>query len=462
MKTFVPAASLALLLAACGGANTYTTSTPARAPLAMRSGDAMPTPAEYAQLTQSLYVGFFGRPADAAGLEYWSKIFSDKLLPHDFSAWVAGYGVDPNITSVLDAMVNSIEAQELYVSNNASYINAVYSNGFNRYAEASGREFWGGLIDRGVITRAQAVLSIFGGAQGGDAQVLVKKAQAAAIFTSMLAQAGSESRRLAYASGVYSDGARELLGRVTAATDIEAFRSQIEAFIATLDTTAGDPLVVRRYVGFHYLQDLSNQPLYGAALAYSRPGYPAVLPGAGKLTYGADPQTINWTRSDAAGYVFGTPVTSSVSLLSSTRLPAMTMLCSPVVTAAGDVIKSTDVLVARNATRLSDAAQLANQRFTVYRENCASGGSNLGSFSFDAGGNGTFPVGSGVMTIDTAGVTAILNGQLLLDLSTGKFLAFSGYSYTRVDGSTGFLIVQHLGNRKVGVTDGVLAVWSQE
>jgi hypothetical protein len=174
---------------------------------------------------------------------------------------------------------------------------------------------------------------------------------------------------------------------------------------------------------------------------YSRPGYPAVLPGVGKLTYGADPQTISWTRSDAAGYVFGAPVTSSVSLLST---------------------KSTDVLVARNATRLSDAGQLANQRFTVYRENCASGGSNLGSFSFDASGNGTFPVGSGVMTIDTAGVTAILNGQLLLDLSTGKFLAFTGYSYTRVDGSTGFLIVQHLGNRKLGVTDGVLAVWSQE
>lgn len=461
MKTFVPAASLALLLAACGGADTDTTSTPARAPLAMRSGDAMPTAAEYTQLTQSLYVGFFGRPADVSGLEYWSKIFSAKVLPQDFPAWIAGYGVNPDITSVLDAMVNSVESQDLYVSNNASYINAVYANGFNRYAEASGREFWGGLIDRRTITRAQAVLSIFGGAQGGDAQILVKKAQAAAIFTNLLSGPGNESLRVAYASGNYSDGARELLGRITATTDMEVFRAEIAAFVSQM--TAGS-LVVRRYVGYHYLQDVTNQPLYAAGFSYEPGAYwiPSWLPGSGKLTYGADLQTITWTRSDEAGYIYGAPVTSSAKLLASDKLPAMIMLCSPVVTAAGTVTKSTDVLVLRKATRLTDAAQLANQRFTVYRENCATGGSNLSSFSFDASGNGSFPVGSGVMLIDTAGVNQILNGQVLPDISTGKLLAFSAYSYQRLDGSTGFLIVQHLGNRKTGVTDGVVAVWAQE
>lgn len=461
MKTFVPAASLALLLAACGGADTDTTSTPARAPLAMRSGDAMPAAADYTQLTQSLYVGFFGRPADVSGLEYWNKIFSDKVLPHDFSAWVAGYGVNPDITSVLDAMVNSVESQDLYVSNNASYINAVYANGFNRYAEASGREFWGGLIDRRIITRAQGVLSIFGGAQGGDAQILAKKAQAATIFTTLLSGPGNESLSAAYASGTYSDGVRELLGRITATTDMDAFRAEIETFVSQM---SGGSLIVRRYVGFHYLQDVTNQPLYAAGFSYYPGAYwiPSWLPGSGKLTYGADPQTIIWTRSDDGGYVYGAPVTASAKLLASDKLPAMIMLCSPVITAAGIVTKSTDVLVLHKATRLTDAGQLANQRFTVYRENCTPGGSNLSAFSFDASGNGSFPVASGVMTIDTAGVTQLLNGQVLPDLSTGKFLAYAGYSYTRADGSTGYLIVQHLGNRKSGVTDGVVAVWAQE
>jgi hypothetical protein len=460
MKNLVPLTSLALLLTACGGSDT-STPTSTRAPQALRSG-AIVAPVDYTPLVQSLYVGFFGRPADVNGLAYWSQIFSSKLLPQTFPEWVAGYGIDPNVTSVLDAMVNSIESQDLYVSNNASFINAVYANGFNRYAEASGREFWGGLIDRRVITRAQAVLSIFGGAQGGDAQILTKKAQAAAILTSLISEPGKESRAVTYSTGGYNDGARELLSRITATTDMTAFRADIEAFAATLDNVPNSPLTVLRYIGYHYLQDVSNQPLYGAAFSYYRPVYPTPLPSSGKLTYGAEPQTIDWTRSDAAGYAYGAPFTASATLVSSTKLPIMTMLCSPVVTPNSTAAKSTDVLVARNAWRLTDATQLAGQRFTVYRENCALGGSNLSSFSFDANGIGTFPVGSGVMTIDAAGVTQILNGQVLPDLSTGKFLAFSAYSYTRVGGSTGYFIVQHLGNRKSGVTDGVIAVWAQE
>lgn len=459
MKTFAPAVSLALLLAACGGADT-TTST--RAPQAMRSGDVVPTAAEYTQLTQSLYIGFFGRPADAAGLDYWSKIFSDRNLPQTLPAWVAGYGVNPDVTVVLDAMANSVESQELYVSNNASYINALYLNGFNRYSEASGREFWAGLIDRGIISRAQAVLRILDGAQNDDRQILARKIQAAAIFTSLLNQSQSESRKLSYATGGYNDGARALLGRITAATDMEAFRAEIATFMEELDRIPGNPLVVRRYFGYHYLQDVSSEPLYAAGYTYSLASYPVLLPSSGTLTYGADPQTINWTHSDAAGFAYAAPVAASAAVISINRLPTVAMLCTPVVTADGTAIKSTDVLVARNAWRLTDAAQLANQRFNVYRENCALGGSNLSELSFDAAGNGRFASRNGVLTIDAAGVTQILNGQVQLDLSTGKFQAYAAFAYTRVDGSTAYFIVQHLGNHKSGVTDGALAVWAQE
>jgi hypothetical protein len=46
---------------------------------------------------------------------------------------------------------------------------------------------------------------------------------------------------------------------------------------------------------------------------------------------------------------------------------------------------------------------------------------------------------------------------VLPDPSTGKQLAFTAYSYARADGSTGYAVLQHLGNHK-----GALAVWSQE
>lgn len=464
MKTWLPVASLAVLLTACGGDGSESPSNKTAAQ-AMRMADTVPVAphasAEYIPLAQNLYIGFFGRPADVAGLEYWTSIFSDRNLPLTFPEWVAGYHSNADIKSILDALSNSLEAQDLYVSNNTSFINAVYQNGFNRYAETGGREFWASLIDRGLMTRAQAVLSILSAAQDGNADgaILALKTQAAAILTSLLEE--SATRRLAYGVGGYSDNARDLLGRITASTDMSAFRVEIEAFAALLDVADASLPAVRRYVGYHYLQDMNNAPLYAATYRY-QPLVNIGLPTSGSLTYGVEPQTIGWTRSDSAGWSYAAPFTGSMAVASVNRLPAMAMLCRPAETANGATTKSTDVLVARNTRRLQDAAGLANQRFTVYRENCAIGGSNRPSLAFDANGATSFPVGSGTVTIDAAAVTNILNGQTLFDLSTGKFLVFAAYGYTRTDGSNGYFIIQHLGNHKTGVNDGVLAVWAQE
>lgn len=144
------------------------------------------------------------------------------------------------------------------------------------------------------------------------------------------------------------------------------------------------------------------------------------------------------------------------------KMPVMSMFCSPVATANGAVGKSTDVLVARDIGRVLKAIDLANQRFTVYRENCAIGGNKLASFQFDATGAVTFPLGSGSMAIDASTITDILNGKVLFDPSSGKYLSFSVHTYVLTNGTIGFFMVQHLGNHKTGIDDGALAVWSQE
>lgn len=64
--------------------------------------------------------------------------------------------------------------------------------------------------------------------------------------------------------------------------------------------------------------------------------------------------------------------------------------------------------------------------------------------------------------MDAATITAILNGQVQYDLATGKYLVFAAYRAMAMDGSFRYFIVQHLGNHKTGVNDGVLAVWAQE
>lgn len=288
--------------------------------------------------------------------------------------------------------------------------------------------------------------------------MLGKKLQAATYFTAALDQAQEIA---AYDGHSANQGARDLLATITDNTDMPAFQKQIDDFIAGLGGGA-EQLTVKRYTGFHYLQDMSNAPAYSAYYSYASFG--VVPPGtAGKTVYGEIPQTVTWTRdATTRTLVYSAPVLANAALPAGSVAPELAMLCTAAATPNGNVAKSTDVLVARSARQLTNATQLAGQTLNVYRENCATGGSNVTRFSFDASGNGSFPTSGGLLTFDAASITSVLNGQALPDLSTGKWLTFTAYSYVRADDSTGYFVVQHLGNHKSGVTDGVLAVWSQE
>jgi hypothetical protein len=462
MKTTLQAASicsLAVLLAACGSSDTESQALKS-APQAMRAAQAAQhAPAEYTAVVQSIYMGFFGRPADPQGLIFWGNSMSSKNLPTTLPELVAGYSASEDIRGILDAFAQSPESQSLYVANNASFINAVYLNAFNRNAEAAGRAFWSGFLDRGQYSRAQVVLFILSGGLNDDAIIAPKKVQAATTLTALL---DTEQEVKSYAGDQVNEAARVMLGTITADTDMTVFRAKIDAFVASLGSTDVPFPGVSRYVGYHYLQDMSNTPAYAANYSYSSGGFTGPA-NNGTLAYGEMPQTVTWSRDPATrALTHGAPVVATASLPLTGFLPAVTMLCTAATGANGAAVKSTDVLVTRLARQVLDASELAGQTLSVYRENCAVGGNNVQSFGFDAAGNGTFASPSGVLTLDAKSVTAVLKGQVLPDLSTGKFIVFSAYRYTRIDGTTGYAIVQHLGNHLAGVTDGVIAVWSQE
>lgn len=458
MKTWIPMASLAMLLAACGGSDTTSTA-PQSKTMALRAAqDTTHAPEEYTAVIQRLYLGFFGRPADAGGLPFWQKQFSDAKLPLTTVELSQHYTSNADIRRIVDAFANSQESQELATGSNAAFVNAIYLHVFNRNAELDGLDFWSGFINRGELTRAQVLLWIAGSAQNADATVAAKKLEAASYFTAAL---DLPQEAAAYSGNASNQGARDLLAMIGADTDMAAFMPQIDDFIAKLTEQTGQSMV-KRYIGYRYLQDLTSTPAYSAYYSYASGG---VAPPAstGKVVYGEVPQTVGWARdASTRELVYAAPVLATVGLPAAATLPEVAMLCSSVDTPNGSVVKSTDLLVARSARQLTDATQLAGQTLSVYRENCVAGGSHVTRFSFDANGNGSFPSSVGLLTFDAAAVTSVLNGQVLPDLSTGKWLAFTAYSYTRTDQSTGYLVVQRLGNHKTGVTDGVLAVWSQE
>lgn len=424
-------------------------------------------PGEYVDLIQRIYISYFGRPADYLGLQYWAKIFSDKGMPRTMGEVSQSYANNVEVKTVIDAFVLSEESRGLYTGSNAAYVNAVYLNIFNRNSEDAGRQFWAGFIARNELSRAQVVMRILSGAQNDDAVVVAKKVQAAIYFTNALEKGSIYI--LAYSGDSINEAARQLLAEVTAGTDMLAFQARIDAFLEAMVNTgpgAGVPTV--RYSGFSYLQDMDSSPSYPAK--YAMPQGAAST--AGVLTYAEAPVTADWTRDAASGTIsYGTPITSSmgvsfrgVSIGRTTLLPELTMLCRTLPGAPAGSLKSTDVVVANSAQVVTTAQELANLTLSFYREDCAlsSGADNAVSFVFDATGSAVIKSKNGETTYSVELVNKVLNGQLLIDLTTGQYWTFKAYKFLKLDGTYGFAIVQHQGDKMTGLTSGSLGVWTQQ
>lgn len=139
---------------------------------------------------QKLYVAYFGRPADPDGLEYWTDMLANNTaslqdISHEFAA-------SAEYHSKFDGM------------NNRAIVTEIYDNLFGREAEATGVDYWAGLMDRGVISIDDVVRDISEAAVDGDEVAFSGKVAAAGMFTLRLdepdeiaAYAGSAANNIA-------------------------------------------------------------------------------------------------------------------------------------------------------------------------------------------------------------------------------------------------------------------------
>ena len=124
---------------------------------------------QYTEALQKLYVAYFNRPADRAGLAYWDGILTDKQA---------------SLHAISETFATSPEYQITYVGlSNAQVINQVYVNLFGRNAEAEGLQYWVNLLDSKQINLANVVTSVGNGALNSDAIAYAAKTAAATDFT---------------------------------------------------------------------------------------------------------------------------------------------------------------------------------------------------------------------------------------------------------------------------------------
>lgn len=137
---------------------------------------------EVTQLTD-LYVAFFGRAPDAAGLEFWQKQLLENGL--DFGQLAARFA-------------DSAEAKALYPANlsNQDFVRSIYLNSFGREPDAAGWDYWGSVLNgvdkNDVVQRgafiAQVVLGAYAATSGdADLYMLTNKHDAALYYTNKLA-----------------------------------------------------------------------------------------------------------------------------------------------------------------------------------------------------------------------------------------------------------------------------------
>lgn len=272
-----------MLLAGCGGE-------PAPAAQAMATASASKasaltvTAATYHPLIQRVYLAYFGRPADPAGLAFYAQKYLEAGAPTDAAAILGAYNDSAGVRALVDSFGLSQESRDLYPGDNKVFVAAIYRNLFNRTPDASGEAFWVAALDAGAITRGSAAISLMAGAQGDDRRMVDLKLAAASDFTAAL---NTPSRIAAYDGLAANAVVRQMLADVTLATDPAAIAQKIEATIATLSAETSQAvhaevmaIIKSRCVGCH-----SVTPTF---------------PGFSQAPLGIRYDTSNQVRADAA------------------------------------------------------------------------------------------------------------------------------------------------------------------
>ncbi len=118
---------------------------------------------------QGLYVAYYGRRGEPAGVEYWTGVLDD--AGGDVSAIVNAFG---NSQEYLDGIGSGSTAEQ---------VTALYQQMFDRDPDQAGLDFWVGEIDSGVRTLGEVALAIAEGAQGEDQVTYEEKVMVATYFT---------------------------------------------------------------------------------------------------------------------------------------------------------------------------------------------------------------------------------------------------------------------------------------
>jgi len=117
-----------------------------------------------------LYSAYFNRAADAGGFGFWKKSFVTY-----YKGSIATTGIEKEneaLQKIAADMATSEEYRKLYPDSlsSTSFIEAIYTNLLGRPSDLEGLNFWSGHIDRGTMSKEQAILNMIAGAKANNSE----------------------------------------------------------------------------------------------------------------------------------------------------------------------------------------------------------------------------------------------------------------------------------------------------
>lgn len=173
----------------------------------------------------AFYLAYYGRPADPAGLAYWSEALATSN--GDFSSIVSAFATSAEATAHLGGGTATDQ------------ISTIYQQLFGHAPDAAGLAYWSDAISSGNMTLAEAAIQITNGAQSSDSTVSTLRQEVAAQFTATVAASG-----VAYDGDAAVAAARVLISAVNANTSATDITALISAGSSLVQTAHDNPAII--------------------------------------------------------------------------------------------------------------------------------------------------------------------------------------------------------------------------
>lgn len=180
---------------------------------------------------QKLYVAYFNRPADDAGLKYYEGILEAAT---DKAATMAVISADFAKSTEYTAAFSG--------KTNAEIVDIIYTNIFGHAADAAGNKFYADNLTAGKVTVANVVQEVAKGAQGTDLTTYNNKLAAAAAFS---AAVDTDAEKKGYSGADANKVAKAFLASVTTDVSLATATSPAELNKSVANAVfAGTPFTV--------------------------------------------------------------------------------------------------------------------------------------------------------------------------------------------------------------------------